>query len=398
MSQVSRPVQIALVAVLVLGALWFLALRPRQQSGSGTPTPAPAPAPAPAASASAPAASPHSSLGGLGRAIDKANAAVATSNANANALGRASAAASSPNVAATGSAPAAGAAAPSTGTAVAPSAATHSSSPSATRSQSAAGTSAASATAARGTTAAAAGASPAVVIKNQLAAGKTVALLFWNPLASDDQAVKAALQALVTPHGTFVLHVATADHVVDYGSIVDVAQVLETPTVLLMRGKSVETITDLQDPSDLRQSVWDIQAGGPGEITEPKLAVYAPRTPRAVYLARANAYCAGKLSAAEQNVLTLRSLSLSAAVSSAVARNEQVLAGLAAITPPAADRSYLHAIFTAELRSDKELVAAFSASPYEAHNLVLSSEANDDLAAGLAKSYGLVGCLAPGAR
>lgn len=53
MSQVSRPVQIALLATLLFAAVWFLALRPKPADGGGS---APAPAPAAQEAASTPAA------------------------------------------------------------------------------------------------------------------------------------------------------------------------------------------------------------------------------------------------------------------------------------------------------------------------------------------------------
>jgi len=72
MSQVSRPMQIALGATLLLFAVWFVALRPKPQSEGE------APAPAPAAQPSSAGAAPGTA--GLSRAIDRAQAAVTTAN------------------------------------------------------------------------------------------------------------------------------------------------------------------------------------------------------------------------------------------------------------------------------------------------------------------------------
>jgi len=72
MSQVSRPMQIALAATLLFLAVWFVALRPKPQSGGE------APAPAPAAQPSSSGAAPGTE--GLTRAIDKADEAVTTAN------------------------------------------------------------------------------------------------------------------------------------------------------------------------------------------------------------------------------------------------------------------------------------------------------------------------------
>jgi hypothetical protein len=73
MDQVSRPMQIVLVLVLGFAGVWFVALRPKADDGGGG-----APAPAPAAQ---PTKSPIP--GGLGRAVDKANATKAQGDAAA---------------------------------------------------------------------------------------------------------------------------------------------------------------------------------------------------------------------------------------------------------------------------------------------------------------------------
>src|SRR6185312_414416 len=75
MSQVSRPMQIALAATLLLAAVWFVALRPKG-SNAGAPAAAVAPA-APATSGAAPG------VAGLKRAIDKAHGAVTTASGDA---------------------------------------------------------------------------------------------------------------------------------------------------------------------------------------------------------------------------------------------------------------------------------------------------------------------------
>jgi hypothetical protein len=72
MSQVSRPMQIALAAALLFLAVWFVALRPKPQSGGEAA--APAPAAQPSSSGAAPGAA------GLARAVDKAKDAVTTAN------------------------------------------------------------------------------------------------------------------------------------------------------------------------------------------------------------------------------------------------------------------------------------------------------------------------------
>src|SRR6478736_5391653 len=102
MTQISRPFQIALAAVAVLGVVWVLALhghssnstQPASQSSGG------------GNSAASPSKIYHGSapgVEGLTRAVDKAHGAVATSQQNAKELEEKSAAASSANAPSTSS-------------------------------------------------------------------------------------------------------------------------------------------------------------------------------------------------------------------------------------------------------------------------------------------------------
>lgn len=384
MSQVSRPVQIALLAVLLIGALWFVALRPHSQTAS-TPTPAPVAAVPPTAPKQLNTKTPV--VGGLFGAVNKANAAVANSSANATALERKSAAASSsanpspaPVTTASSTAAAPAATTPTTHATTAPS----------TQTSSHAGTATKPATAPT---------SPAVTIGNELAQGKTVALLFWNPLATDDRAVRAALKVLVKRNGPLVAHYATAAQVTDYGSIVTASQVLETPTLLVMKGKNITTITDLQDPSDLRQYFGNFVQGGPGQVLTPTLAAYATGTTRTAYIATANAVCKRFNAKQEQLIASSGTTTPGSALKAAVTVEQSYLAALKAIPPPPADRAYLHTTWVAIDRSVAqtltEIVAVGEGNDYAAHNLALSSEDNADLAYNRLNTYGLSDCAGP---
>ncbi|HMJ04101.1 MAG TPA: hypothetical protein VK506_14260 [Conexibacter sp.] len=75
MDQVSRPMQIALVATALFAMVWFVALRPKPSDGGGAPAPTPA-----AQSQDAPAAP---GTDGLTGAVDQAERAVATANGDA---------------------------------------------------------------------------------------------------------------------------------------------------------------------------------------------------------------------------------------------------------------------------------------------------------------------------
>src|SRR3954468_1819154 len=76
MSHVSRPMQVALAAVLLLLVVWFVALRPKPSSGEDA-------ASAPAQTAPAPAGGAAPGTEGLTNAIDKAHGAGAPADADA---------------------------------------------------------------------------------------------------------------------------------------------------------------------------------------------------------------------------------------------------------------------------------------------------------------------------
>src|SRR5436305_1902878 len=99
MDQVSRPMQILLLAVVAFGALWFFALRPKGDSGGGGGSAAPAkPAASAPPTATSPAHGPGSSLpGGLGRAVQKARGAAGQSDATNQRLQQASGGATAAN-------------------------------------------------------------------------------------------------------------------------------------------------------------------------------------------------------------------------------------------------------------------------------------------------------------
>lgn len=254
MAQLSRPYQIGLAALGVFALAWFAVLH---RPGSSPSEPASAPsahvssnAPAtPAGKSSSPAASTPTYHGaapgveGLTRDIAKAHGAVATSEKNAAQLQSKSAAASNEaGATSTSTAPAqhAAASAPTAAkvTVVHKPAAPH-----------------ASASA----TAAAQAAAQQVVLKHELAQGKTVLLLFWNPKSSDDQSVRGALKA-VSAHqkGAVAVHVALAGQVGLYGSVTKDVQVLQTPTLLIVGKKGAAvTITGLVDQYAIEQAILE---------------------------------------------------------------------------------------------------------------------------------------------
>jgi len=276
MDQISRPFQIALVAVCLFAGVWFFALRGHSSSTSGSvaTTAATASAPAtstPAASATSTAAvtakakaeaksghiyhGPVPGLEGLTRDIARAHGAVA----------------------ATGESPST----PST------TASSHSSSSSTATAHDPAKTSAPAAStptvksqpikAKSG-----AGRSPArqVLVEDALHEGKIAVILFWNSKGVDDTIVNGELRLLEAVHHlikaqprtaqlrnalkasgleldkSFAAFVSTAGQVASYGSITRGVQVYGTPTVLIVNKSGKTTVlTGLQDAFSIEQAI-----------------------------------------------------------------------------------------------------------------------------------------------
>lgn len=91
----------------------------------------------------------------------------------------------------------------------------------------------------------------------ELKRGKTVLLLFWNPHSFDDQAV--ALETALAAHRlghSVAVHYALAKQVNSFGSITREIQVYQTPTLLVINPKlQVTTLTGLTDSYSIEQAV-----------------------------------------------------------------------------------------------------------------------------------------------
>jgi hypothetical protein len=264
MAQVSRPFQIALGAVVVLALVWMVTLRshlskPSEPAPSSPSVSAPAPNAASEAKAAA-AATPvyHGAapgVEGLTRAIAKAHEAVASSQKNAQQLQNKSAAASGDRSAigqqaSSSAAPNAVAARSARGVA--------------TTQRAAAAATLAHKTAARGhgrsgrsSKAHGTRSAAQVAVEREIAHGKTVMLVFWNPKSTVDQEVRAQAGALVGgSKGTVTLHTALARQVGMFAPITEVAHVYQTPTILIInRHGLVSTLTGLTDVFALQQAV-----------------------------------------------------------------------------------------------------------------------------------------------
>jgi hypothetical protein len=254
-TQVSRPFQIALLAVALLGLVWVLALHGHAAGGKESTGTAPAPAIAANAQAEEKAAAKATPIyhgaapgvEGLTRAIAKAHGAVATSQRNAQELQQHSREAS--QEASSGSS--ASAAAHSS---VAPGAAAVRAHEAAVEARRAKARHAAAAKhAAAGRPAA------QVAVEHEVVQGKTVLLLFWDSKSSVSREVRVETQAMVnSSKGSLALHVAAPNQVGEFGSLTEVVHVYQTPTILIVNRRGVvSTLTGLTDTFALKQLIHE---------------------------------------------------------------------------------------------------------------------------------------------
>jgi hypothetical protein len=244
--QVSKPVLIALAAVLVFVVAHFTILAPKSDSGGSEPASATAPGQA-----------------GLQSAIDKANHAVGTSKASATAHEQAAAAASGDSTA-SGSATTPGVTS-ATGKAAAKPAAAKPAKPQIKL---------------------APGDKSGPILQN-LDEGKVVVALFYNPHGSDDNAALRAVRATDRHHGKVIIHSIPIDSVGDYDALTTGVEVLQAPTILVIGpDHKARTIVGYTEVREVDQMVGDL--GGKGfEATAAKHLTG--------FMARAAAVCDGDI-------------------------------------------------------------------------------------------------------
>lgn len=100
-----------------------------------------------------------------------------------------------------------------------------------------------------------------IEVEHQLAHGKTVLLLFWDPKSSVDNVVRSQVLGLgKASKGRLAVHTALADQVGLFGTVTEVAHVYQTPTILIVgRHGLVTTLTGLVDEFSLRQAVREAE-------------------------------------------------------------------------------------------------------------------------------------------
>jgi hypothetical protein len=243
--QVSRPMQIALVAVVLLAGMWFTVLKPKPDAGVSAP---PATA-APVADASSAPVAPG--VKGLATAVDKAKGAASASDA-ANARVEA----------ATGSAPAAEK--PAATKAVATKRATTKAKATATRPVAAARKPGAKATpAVAPRKAAAKPAVPAAVVDPSdrllayLAKGKTLVILFHGD-GTDDAAARKAVHRTALKDKNVVSAYVPISKVGAYQAITTGVDVLTSPTVMIIgTDHKATSLTGFIEAATVKQAVGD---------------------------------------------------------------------------------------------------------------------------------------------
>jgi hypothetical protein len=220
--QVSKPVLIALSAVLVFAVAHFTILAPKTDSGGSEPASATAPGQA-----------------GLQSAIDKANHAVGTSKASATAHEQAAAAASGDSTA--------------SGQAAAPGVTSSTGKPAAKP---------APAKPAKPQIKLAPGDKSGPILQD-LDEGKVVVALFYNPHGSDDNAALRAVRGADRHHGKVIVHSIPIDDVGDYDALTTGVEVLQAPTILVIGpDHKARPIVGYTEVKEVDQTVGDV--GGKG--------------------------------------------------------------------------------------------------------------------------------------
>jgi hypothetical protein len=230
MEHVSRPLIALLVATVAFFALWIVALKPSSKSSSSNP-------------------------GAYQSAIKAAHQAVAASNSSAHPGSTPTAPTSAP-----GSTPSP----PATSNASASASAPATSTPTATTPGSA-------------TTATGAAKATSITVVHQhdsqatrhrlnvvtvaIVHRRVVALLFYNPAATDDRAVKAELAAVPTHHKRVVKLAVPINELAHYPVVTTQVPVNQSPTLVLIDSKrQASTIVGFADRFEIAQRVQDALA------------------------------------------------------------------------------------------------------------------------------------------
>lgn len=237
--QVSRPMQIALVAVVLLAGMWFTVLKPKPAEETAV-TPV---TPAPTATTSSAPVAPGTK--GLTKAVDKAKAAASTSDATNAKIQAATGDGSTPSKATK-----------STATAAKPKALT--ATPATAKATTKAKAKAPATKAAKAKAPAARSVDPSDRLLAFLAKGKTLVILFEGKSDVD----KAAREAVHLTAKADPKHVVSAyipvNKVGDYEKITSDVQVYGSPTILVIgTDRKATALTGYVDATTVQQAVGD---------------------------------------------------------------------------------------------------------------------------------------------
>jgi hypothetical protein len=211
-AQLSLPYRIGLGALLVIAAVWFTVLKPKDPAAE-------------------PATSQAPGVTGLAADAGAAKGAATASDASATAT-QAAANAAGTSPATTGTASTAGTAATTRST-----------------------------TASKPKATSVAEGDPSAPLLRALDRNHAVVLLFWDRRASDDAAVRRAVTAVDRRGGRAVVKAAPIRDVGRYRAITHGVQVLDSPTVLVIApGRTARPIVGLTTTDELDQAVGDTLA------------------------------------------------------------------------------------------------------------------------------------------
>jgi len=239
MAQLSRPFQIALVAVVLFAGVWLFALQGRSTTTGGAGSPATVSPSAPAAPVTHKPARTTSKAASSHTSSTRAVAGSASHKVSTSAT----------------HAPVHRAAKTVTKTA------THEPAKAVTKAPARTVTKAPTSTAHKGASApAAATLTGQHAVEADLAKGDVVVLLFWNPSGTDDVAAHKAVQ-LVKNVKHVAVQEAAANQVASFGSVTRGVQVYATPTIFIIGAhRQAIVLTGVQDAFSIQQAIAEARS------------------------------------------------------------------------------------------------------------------------------------------
>ncbi|MEA2171506.1 MAG: hypothetical protein QOF76_4806 [Solirubrobacteraceae bacterium] len=245
MSQISPPIRILLVGAVVLAAAWVMVLKPKNNDN----TTAAAPVATPAATGVARNPNGPDANTSLGKAVQKAEGASQTSDATNSAIDAGSGGAPAATTAPSTAVPPASTAAAGATTATKP------------------GTS--STTTTPDTAAAQVDGIPAWL--DESLGNKTVAILFWDKKADDDQRTHDAFKAAYTDHGNVLKRSVPISKIADYGKVARGVDVSQSPTIMIIdQNKNASSLVGYSNTDSINQAIIDgvLAKDNPAKSTE----------------------------------------------------------------------------------------------------------------------------------